>query len=106
MSDATLHDDGDGLFRLAGEVTFSTVRGLLDSGQKAFEPHSRIIIDLSEITRSDSAGLALLIEWVTWANHSVREIRYQHVPEKLMNIASISEVEALLDAGERWTGFL
>ncbi|MEM8546793.1 MAG: STAS domain-containing protein [Pseudomonadota bacterium] len=106
MSKNQLLDDGDGQFRITGELTFSTVGDLLDAGQKAFEPHSRIIVDLGEVARADSAGLALLIEWVTWANHSVREIRYQKVPERLVNIASISEVESLLDAGERWSGFL
>lgn len=106
MTDITLCDDGDGHFRLEGVLTFKTVGPLLDSGQKAFEPHSRIIIDMVGVTDSDSAGLALLIEWVTWANHSVREIRYKQVPQRMVNIASISEVEDLLDAGERWRGFL
>ncbi|MEL6868636.1 MAG: STAS domain-containing protein [Pseudomonadota bacterium] len=106
MDTVTLHDDGDGNFRVEGDLTFRTVGPLLDSGQKRFEPHSRIIIDLSAVQQSDSAGLSLLIEWVTWANHSVREIRYKQIPQRLINIASISEVEDLLEAGERWRGFL
>ena len=36
----------------------------------------------------------------------VREIRYENVPEQLVSIAAISEVETMLTAGERWTGFL
>ena len=43
---------------------------------------------------------------MTWANHSVREIHFQNIPERLRNIASISEVEDLLNAAERWRGFL
>ena len=97
---------GEGRFAISGDLTFGTVAQLLDSGQKQFSEHSRIIVDLSEVTNADSAGLALLMEWVGWANHSVREIRYENVPERLVSIASISEVEGMLTAGERWTGFL
>ena len=97
---------GEGRFSVSGDLTFETVSGLLDRGQKRFTAHSRIILDLSDVAATDSAGLALLMEWVSWANHSVREIRYENVPEKLVNIAAISEVETMLTAGERWTGFL
>lgn len=97
---------GEGRFELSGALTFDTVASLLEQGQKRFAAHSRIILDLSGVTDSDSAGLALLMEWVSWANHSVREIRYENVPERLVSIASISEVESMLSAGERWTGFI
>ena len=97
---------GEGRFAVSGDLTFDTVASLLDRGQKRFTAHSRIILDLSDVAMTDSAGLALLMEWVSWANHSVREIRYENVPERLVNIAAISEVETMLSAGERWTGFL
>ena len=70
------------------------------------DEHTQLEIDLSEVTDSDSAGLALLLEWVTWANHSVREIRFTGVPEKVLAIARTTEVEPLLARGERWAGFI
>lgn len=106
MSKVVISDEGDGKFSLTGDLSFDSVSDLLDRGQKTFAEHSRIVLDLAGIERSDSAGLALLIEWVTWANHSVREICYENVPERIINIAKISEVEGLLNAGERWRGFL
>lgn len=96
----------EGRFAIEGDITFDTVGSLLDYGTKQFEPHSHVVVDLAGVADSDSAGLALLIEWVTWANHSVREMVYENVPDRLMNIAAISEVEDLLGAGERWGGFL
>ena len=53
-----------------------------------------------------SAGLALLLEWVTWANHTVREIRFVGMPERVLAIARTTEVEKLLSRGERWAGFI
>ena len=106
MADFTLEDLGDGHFALAGEVTFDTAEKILRVSERQFEKHTRLEIDLSGVTLSDSAGLALLLEWVTWANHTVREIRYSGMPEKVLAIAKTTEVDDLLTRGERWAGFI
>ncbi len=62
--------------------------------------------DLSGVEETDSAGLALLLEWITWANHTVREIRFTDMPEKINAIAKTTEVDHLLKHGERWAGFI
>lgn len=106
MSSYTLEDNGGGHFTLAGEVTFQTVEKILDESEKPFAQHTRLEVDLSGVTRSDSAGLALLLEWITWANHTVREIRFTEMPERVLAIAKTTEVDALLTRGERWSGFI
>lgn len=106
MSEFTIEDLGDGRFALSGEMTFDTAEQILRASEEPFEEHTQLEIDLSEVTASDSAGLALLLEWVTWANHSVREIRFTGMPEKILAIARTTEVEPLLTRGERWSGFI
>ncbi len=106
MSDFTLDDRGDGRFALSGEMTFDTAEKILKESEDPFEEHSQLEIDLSGVTDSDSAGLALLLEWVTWANHTVREIRFTGMPERILAIAKTTEVDALLTRGERWAGFI
>ncbi|MBT8081692.1 MAG: STAS domain-containing protein [Gammaproteobacteria bacterium] len=106
MSDFTLQDLGHGRFALSGELTFETAEMILRSSEGPFEEHTQLEIDLSGVTDSDSAGLALLLEWVTWANHSVREIRFEKIPDKIDAIARTTEVEQLLSRGERWSGFI
>jgi hypothetical protein len=44
--------------------------------------------------------LAVLLEWVTWAHHAGREIRFQAMPKSIRAIARISEVVGLLEPGE------
>jgi phospholipid transport system transporter-binding protein len=51
---------------------------------------------MSGVRQSDSAGLALLLEWVSWAQHYEREIVYENIPAQLMSIAEISEVTDIL----------
>lgn len=106
MSDFNLEDQGNGHFVLSGEMTFDTAESILRASEEPFEDHTRIEIDLSKVTLSDSAGLALLLEWVTWANHTVREIRFSGMPERVMAIAKTTEVDGLLTRGERWAGFI
>ena len=106
MSDFELLDLGDGQFTLSGEVSFDTAERILRASESPFEEHTQLEIDLSGVTDSDSAGLALLLEWVTWANHTVREIRFEGMPERIMAIAKTTEVDQLLSRGERWAGFI
>jgi len=106
MNDFTLEDRGDGCFAVSGEMTFDTAERILKASEAPFEEHSQLEIDLSGVTVSDSAGLALLLEWVTWANHTVREIRFSGMPERIMAIARTTEVDKLLTRGERWAGFI
>lgn len=106
QNDFKLEDQGDGRFLLNGSMTFATVAQILRDSEDSFAAHTRLVIDLGGVTDTDSAGLALLLEWITWANHTVREIRFLHMPEKIDAIAQTTEVDHLLKRGERWAGFI
>ena len=106
MSGYELVDKGDGRFTLSGHMTFGTAADILKDSENPFEEHTQIEVDLSGVSKTDSAGLALLLEWITWANHTVREIRFIEMPEKIEAIARVTEVEELLRRGERWAGFI
>ena len=106
MSKFELQDLGEGRFALTGEITFETAERVLLASEEPFEQHTRIEVDLAGVTKADSAGLALLLEWITWANHTVREIRFLSMPERILAIARTTEVEQLLRRGERWAGFI
>jgi len=95
---------GGGRFALRGVLGFATVKDILAASKRLFADHTVLKIDFSAVTHSDSAGLALLLEWVNWAKHYRREIRYFNIPEAILAIARISEVTDLLHAGEHWTG--
>lgn len=93
---------GPGRFRVEGELDFATAADALAQSRALFRDHAVIELDLSGVTRGDSAGLALLLELVTWARNNARELQFLHLPEQLLAIAQISEVEDLLRSAERW----
>jgi len=106
VKEYTLQDNGDGRFALSGGMNFDTAGPILEESEGLFEEHTLLEVDLSGVTDTDSAGLALLLEWITWANHTVREIRFSGTPEKIDAIAKTTEVDHLLKKGERWVGFI
>lgn len=106
MSELTFEDQGDGKFALQGKLNFETVADALEKSKTLFADHARVELDLTGIDDGDSAGLALLLEWVNWAKNYVREIRYINVPNDILVIAQISEVDDMLTRGERWTGVI
>jgi phospholipid transport system transporter-binding protein len=106
MSNYKLKDLGGGRFTLSGRMTFDTAGQILRDSEGPFEEHTRIEVDLASVDETDSAGLALLLEWITWANHTVREIRFTEMPERIKAIAKTTEVDHLLKRGERWAGFI
>ena len=106
MSKYELNELGDGRFTLSGRMSFDTAGDILRESEALFEHHTLLTVDLSGVAHTDSAGLALLLEWITWANHTVREIRFEGMPEKIDAIAKTTEVDSLLRRGERWVGFI
>lgn len=96
---AELNVVGGGRFSVTGELGFDTVRSLLLASEGPFRDAARIEIDLSGITHGDSAGLALLIEWLRRASQSGKELHYTGVPQQLRALARISDVEEVLPLG-------
>jgi phospholipid transport system transporter-binding protein len=101
---AELQDLGDGRYRIEGPLDYFTATTILEESEEKFESYATIEVDLGGVTDTGSAGLALLLEWVNWAKNYVREIRFLNVPEQIQSLADISEVDAFIRSGERWTG--
>ena len=99
MSKFELSDAGGGRFALSGQMSFDTVGQILRVSEEMFEAHTRIEVDLFEVTDTDSAGLALLLEWITWANHTVREIRFVGTPEKIEAWRTLGRIYRRADGG-------
>ncbi len=96
VSEFDLSDLGDGRFTLAGDLSFDTAEQIRRASQKQFEGQANIEVNLSRVEMTDSAGLALLLEWISWANHSDVAIRFSEIPEKILAIAQTTEVDGLL----------
>jgi phospholipid transport system transporter-binding protein len=96
---ATLHGTDDGRFALKGALTLSTVTALRSQGRQSFSAATGdIVVDLGGIDRTDSGGLALLVDWLAWAQSARRKLTFTALPEALRALARVSDVEDLLAA--------
>jgi len=88
----------DGRYQISGELSFTTVNAVLaESRETLFATReAQLELDLRSVTRADSAGLALLIQWLRMARAQQSDIRFLHLPEQLLAIARAGELEALL----------
>lgn len=98
MSNARLEALGAGRFRVSGVLDATTAADMLEQSEPRFAQaqESDLEMDLGGVGESDSAGLALMIEWMRMAKQSGKQIRFANVPAQIEALARISEVEDLL----------
>ena len=96
----TLTRTGASSWSFEGELTFATVAGMLTVGPKV-DPTKPTVVDLSGLTRGDSAGLSLLVEWLAAAQASGGLLRYTGLPENFARLASVTGLDFLNSPSER-----
>ena len=84
-------------YAVRGALTFDTVPFVLAAGCTAIATQRSLSFDLAGVSRADSAGLALLIEWLRVARRCDAHIVFLHVPEQLAAIAVACRVDDLLE---------
>ena len=89
--------ESDARVRLQSPLRFATVAALRQRGLELIgAAGAELTIDLSGVSSADSAGLALLIDWLGRARESNKTLHYAQPPEALRALARLSDVEALI----------
>jgi phospholipid transport system transporter-binding protein len=81
---------------VVGALTFETVPSLYLNASGWFAGPDDLIIDLSKVERADSAGLALLIEWLRHAQTENIKLRYANIPEPVQTLIRINGLQDAL----------
>lgn len=96
MTDPRLTETDNGDWLLEGDLNFSSVSAVLRSLPTAVTGNREIQVDLMGVTRADSAGLALLLEWLREAERAGRAITFIHVPKQLLAISRLCGLDEIL----------
>ena len=81
-----------------GDLTLKTVRQIYaESLRFAGQETLPVEFDLEKVGHVDSAGMALLLEWQSWAHHHNHHFRFNNAPQHLMKLTTLSDAEQLLD---------
>jgi phospholipid transport system transporter-binding protein len=87
----------DGRASLTGALTFESVASLFDQTEKLFRgPQPVTLIDLSNVTTADSAGLALLLEWQAMQHAPPRNLEIRNAPPSLVSLARLCEADDVM----------
>ena len=96
MSNFELNDLGGGSFEISGDMSFDTAEQILRASKQAFGKYENVRVDMSAVEKADSAGLALLLEWMSWARQGIAEIDFVAIPDSLLAIAHAAELKDIV----------
>jgi phospholipid transport system transporter-binding protein len=82
-----------GHFVIDGDLTFATIDKQTLKSFSFLKAAKEITIDLSGVACTDSAGLALMIEWIKYSRHNRTQLHFKNIPEQLLNLAKLSGLD-------------
>ena len=99
-SQLAINEPSPGRIVVTGELTFATARDARQLGVAVLERSDArsFVVDCKGVTRADSAGLAVLLDWLAWGRRKARAVSFENLPTSLVAIARISEIDGLLTA--------
>ncbi len=96
MNNLRIQEQKPGRFVIDGNLTFSTINKNSVKSLSLPKSAQHVIFDLKGVTTTDSAGLALIIEWIKFARDRNIQLLFDNIPDQLLSIARLSGVEEMI----------
>lgn len=97
MNAPSIQLQSNNTYLIAGELNMQTVPELLEEVETVLSrTQGEVCFDLQGVDRTDSAGLALLVEWMQYARQRERHLTFKNLPQQMHDIARVSGLEELL----------
>ena len=107
MSKLTLTEQSPGHFTVEGSLTFASIDKHTPKSFGYLKGIDSICIDLAQVEATDSAGLALMVEWIRISRLSRVRLRFKNIPEQILALAKLSGLdETEYFASDASTAFL
>lgn len=90
MNSLQIIDQGLGCFIVDGDLTFASIDQRTVKSFAFLKSAKEVSIDLSKVANTDSAGLALMIEWIKYCRHNRIHLNFKNIPEQLLKLAKLS----------------
>ena len=97
MKSLIIKQQANGRYDIIGHLTFATINNKTSIVLKP-DDDATISLNFDHIETSDSAGLALIIEWLKSAHKRQITLRLKNLPEQILSLAKLSDVDTLLNA--------
>ena len=83
-------------WKLNGVLDLNSIPGLWTEMARRIRASGELVVSLAEVRRASSAALALLLQGLEEARKAGCRLRYVDIPEDLLALARVSNVEKLL----------
>ena len=87
----------DNLFIVSGELDFTTIKDLWKVSLPLLASEKNLNFDMTHVDASNSAGLALMLEWMKYAKKENKKIHFANIPTQLQSIMEVSGIEKILN---------
>ena len=95
---AALQQVSDDRWRLTGTLDFTTVPDLRPRIHPALKQGATVTIDLGGVTHTNSAGVALILQWMEDGRRQGALVQIQNPPRAFAELAGLSGARQLLGA--------
>ncbi len=96
MAEASARRSGDTV-QVHGELDFDSVAHLWEATETLFQAAEPVCcIDLGGVQHSNSAGVALMVEWLGQARRRQWPLRFVNVPRQMRAIIEVADLETVL----------
>jgi phospholipid transport system transporter-binding protein len=96
MDTAEIKKNESGQIDIIGTLGFGKILPLLQQSEPLFDGKTPLLFDLKGVEKTDSAGLALLVEWMSLAKKKGQDIAFTNIPKQMLDIARVSGLDAVL----------
>ena len=93
MSTFTLSKQLDNHYLIDGDLTFSSINKKTMPSFDFLKQSNEIQIDLRNVASTDSAGLALLLEWIKHSKLYNTKLVFIYIPHQLLTLAALSGLD-------------
>ena len=85
-------------FQLAGSLVYANASDLLGEVNAVLKNHQESLLNINceELSRLDSAGIALLIEWKRWCNNHNKQCHFQGLPTQANSLIETYRLQEVL----------
>lgn len=87
----------DNKFLVSGDLNFGNVMSVYAKSVNYLNQCPEFVFDFSGLNSSNSAGLALVMEWIKFAKRCGKPIKFEHLSKDLKSIAHAAGIDVLID---------
>ncbi len=80
-------------YYIEGELTFASINKKTVPSFDFLTNSKEICIDLKKVTTADSAGLALILEWLKYSKQHNTKLIFKNLPQQLLVLGTLSGLD-------------